>query len=288
MMQVELVNDGPVTILIDSRNSSDAIDFASDALHCCSSLSCCCFQPRRWRSNGRWSPKIPRPSAPAACCSRPGSTTAADVEYPASGLDGQPAARAALGVSVGISSIAEMQIDGGFHNHLTITGRHPGAARRMVTATGDTTGDVEDIVDRHEGADRCRKACGGRRSAFRFATRLPNANNESGLGLDTTDFTPRSWSARPSQSVRMVGNVGLGILGDPVDGNRQNDVVTYGAVARPRADASAPKSSARSTAGSTRATASRRPAPTRAASSAWVRATPWAAGAATRARPRSA
>ena len=30
------------------------------------------------------------------------------------------------------------------------------------------------------------------------------------------------------QSIRVVGNLGLGILGDPVIGNRQNDVTLYG------------------------------------------------------------
>ncbi len=30
------------------------------------------------------------------------------------------------------------------------------------------------------------------------------------------------------QSVRIVGNLGLGILVDPIDGDRQNDVITYG------------------------------------------------------------
>ena len=30
------------------------------------------------------------------------------------------------------------------------------------------------------------------------------------------------------QSIRVVGNVGLGILGDPTRGDRQNDVLTYG------------------------------------------------------------
>ena len=30
------------------------------------------------------------------------------------------------------------------------------------------------------------------------------------------------------QSLRIVGNVGLGILSDPTSGNRQNDVLTYG------------------------------------------------------------
>ncbi len=30
------------------------------------------------------------------------------------------------------------------------------------------------------------------------------------------------------QRIRFVGNVGLGILGDPTRGDRQNDVLTYG------------------------------------------------------------
>ena len=30
------------------------------------------------------------------------------------------------------------------------------------------------------------------------------------------------------QSVRVVGNIGSGILGDPTNGQRQNDVLTYG------------------------------------------------------------
>ena len=30
------------------------------------------------------------------------------------------------------------------------------------------------------------------------------------------------------ESIRVVGNLGFGILGDPTNGNRQNDVLTYG------------------------------------------------------------
>ena len=63
---------------------------------------------------------------------------------------------------------------------------------------------------------------------MRFATKLPNASNESGLGLDTTDFFASLLLGKTVQSIRIVGNVGLGILADPVDGNRQNDVLTYG------------------------------------------------------------
>ena len=66
-------------------------------------------------------------------------------------------------------------------------------------------------------------------SALRFATKLPNASNESGLGLDTTDFFVTGLIGKTVQSVRIVGNIGLG---DPVairpTGDRQNDVLTYG------------------------------------------------------------
>src|SRR4030095_3039388 len=63
---------------------------------------------------------------------------------------------------------------------------------------------------------------------IRFATKLPNASNESGLGLDTTDFYASLLAAKTVESVRIVGNIGTGILGDPTRGDRQNDVLTYG------------------------------------------------------------
>ena len=131
-------------------------------------------------------------------------------------------------MSVGLSSIAEFQIDGGFHNRLSISNRNPAAPlASLVTATGDVTSDVEDIVIatkiRVLGETPSRPALG-----LRFATKLPNATNESGLGLDTTDFYVSLLGAKTVQSVRVVANLGAGILSDPTVGNRQNDVLTYG------------------------------------------------------------
>jgi hypothetical protein len=63
---------------------------------------------------------------------------------------------------------------------------------------------------------------------FRFATKLPNATNEKGIGLDTTDFYASLLFGKTVQSIRVAANVGLGILGDPTRGDRQNDVLTYG------------------------------------------------------------
>ena len=152
---------------------------------------------------------------------------ARDTVFPVSGLEGHLLRVPLIGVSIGVSSIAEVQVDGGVYNRLTITQRRPAPLGSMVTATGASTTDVEDIVIGTkvrlvpEGVSR--PAFG-----FRFATKLPNASNENGIGLDTTDFYASLLIAKTVQSVRIVSNAGLAILGDPTRGDRQNDLLTYG------------------------------------------------------------
>jgi hypothetical protein len=150
-----------------------------------------------------------------------------DQAYPVSGLRGNLWRVPTVGLSVGISSIAEIQIDGGLFNHLSITSRSDAPLSSSVTAAGSGTHDVEDFVIGTKirlGAETAGRPAFG----FRFATRLPMASNESGLGTDTTDFLASLLVAKNIQSVRVVGNFGFGILGDPTQGDRQNDVVTYG------------------------------------------------------------
>src|SRR5262249_43518523 len=117
-----------------------------------------------------------------------GLDLAHDQQYPASGLKGNQLTFPTLGFSVGLSSIAEFQIDGGFYNRLNVTERDPKAPlAHFLTFTGDSTHDVVDTVV----ATKIRLAAEtANRPAFgvRFATKLPNASNENGLGLDTMDF----------------------------------------------------------------------------------------------------
>jgi len=151
-----------------------------------------------------------------------------DAQFPASGLQGDLLRLPTIGVSFGISSIAEFQIDGGLHDRLSITSRDTTAPLAgFITSTGDTTSDIEDAFV----ATKIRIVPeGSRRPAFglRFATKLPNAGNESGLGLDTMDFYATLLGAKTVQSVRVVANIGGAILSDPVVGNRQNDLFLYG------------------------------------------------------------
>jgi hypothetical protein len=151
-----------------------------------------------------------------------------DQQYPVSGLEGNLLRFPTIGISIGISSIAELQIDGGLYDRLNIAKRDPAAPLAPeLTVTGTSTHDVADIVVatkiRFMAESASRPALG-----IRLATKLPTASNESGLGLDTTDFTVSLLAAKTVQSIRVVGNFGVGILADPTNGHRQNDVIVYG------------------------------------------------------------
>jgi len=156
-----------------------------------------------------------------------GISASHDVTYPASGLKGNLWQAPVVGIHVGLSSIADLQVTGGPYNRLSITSRQPAPLSDVLTATGDSTQSVEDITI---GAKIRLVPEGAVRPGFgfRFATRLPNASRKSGIGQDTTDFGASLLAAKTVQSVRVVGNVGWVIMSEPLDGTRQNDVLTYG------------------------------------------------------------
>jgi len=149
------------------------------------------------------------------------------IEYPVSGLEGNLWKLPSLGVSFGLGPSAELQIDGGLFNHLSITSRTVAPLSGALNFTGDGTTDFEDITV----ATKIRlvsEAPGRAAFGVRLATRLPTASNESGLGLDTTDFLISTLVGKTVQSVRLVGNVGVEILGEPLTGTSQNESITYG------------------------------------------------------------
>ena len=150
-----------------------------------------------------------------------------DQTFTVSGLEGNVLRGPLLGLSFGMGPNAEIQIDGVSFSRLHIIDRFDAPLSNMLDVSGDATRSFDDIV---VGAKVKVIGEGARMPAIalRFATRLPNASNESGLGLDTIDFFQSLLVGKTVQSVRVVGNVGLGILSDPTRGDRQNDVLTYG------------------------------------------------------------
>jgi hypothetical protein len=150
-----------------------------------------------------------------------------DVSFPVSGLRGHLFAGPTMGVSVGIGKIAELQIDGGFYRRLRITERRDAPLSPTLDFEGDETSTFEDVTIgtkiRIVGEAPGRPAFGAR-----FATKLPNVSNSTGLGYDTTDFFASLLMAKTVESFRVVGNAGVAIISDPTDGVRQDDLLTLG------------------------------------------------------------
>ncbi|MDP2319511.1 MAG: hypothetical protein Q8O42_09275 [Acidobacteriota bacterium] len=150
-----------------------------------------------------------------------------DVSFPVSGLRGNHLTMPAFGLSLGVSSIAEIQFDWGIYQKLNITERATGAPlAHLLQIDGDSTDDFGDI---RIGAKVRLLSETARRPAMGswFSTRLPNAGNESGLGKDVQDFASALTIGKTIQSVRVVANIGLLMIGRPTEAVAQDDLMIY-------------------------------------------------------------
>jgi len=151
-----------------------------------------------------------------------------DVFLPVSGLRGNHITVPAFGLSLGVSSIAEIQLDWGIYQKLNITEQVAGAPLSdLLLVDGDRTDDFGDI---HIGAKVRLLSETVRRPAIGswFSTRLPNAGNESGLGKDVQDFASAVTIGKTVQSVRVVANIGMLMIGRPTEAVAQDDLLIYG------------------------------------------------------------
>ena len=151
-----------------------------------------------------------------------------DVFLPVSGLRGNHVTVPAFGISLGVSSIAEIQFDWGIYQKLNITQQVAGAPlTRLLQTDGVSTDDFGDI---HIGAKVRLLSETAHRPAIGswFSTRLPNAGNESGLGKDVQDFSSALTVGKTVQSVRVVANIGLLMIGRPTEAVAQDDLLIYG------------------------------------------------------------
>lgn len=150
-----------------------------------------------------------------------------DAKYPLSGLTGNLFAVPTLGVSIGVSSIAELQIDGGIYQRLTISEREAAPLSSQLEIDGEQTSAVRDLMIgtkvRVLSEQPGRPALG-----FRFVTRLPWTSIESGLGRGTTDFGASFLIGKTIESVRIVGNVGFVNLADATEPAAHDNLLTYG------------------------------------------------------------
>jgi hypothetical protein len=147
--------------------------------------------------------------------------------FPVSGLKGNLLRGPLLGISTGVGPSAELQLDGLSWSRLAIQERFDAPPAPMIDLTGDSTSSVEDIVVGTK-LRLLRETARRPSFGFRFATRLPTAGDEKGIGLDTMDFFQSVLIGKSISSTRVVANLGWAILSDPTNGNSQNDVLSYG------------------------------------------------------------
>jgi hypothetical protein len=149
------------------------------------------------------------------------------VTFSSSGLTGHLLSVPTLGISFGVSSIAEVQIDGGFYQRMSITNRVPAPLTPALAVIGDRTSAVRDLMVatkvRVVGETATRPSL-----AIRMATRIPSASAESGLGKDATEFNGAMLIAKSVENARIVANVGFVMLEDATRPARQDDLLTYG------------------------------------------------------------
>jgi hypothetical protein len=130
-----------------------------------------------------------------------------NARYFLSGLKGDRVAMP-VGVSVGLGNIAELQLDAGY-TWFGIDSRTAAPLAYRVPVDATHTSDVIDLTVATK-IHVCGEGTHRPAFAVRFATRLPNASNESGLGLDTTDFYFSILGGKTFGSWRVTGNAGLG------------------------------------------------------------------------------
>jgi hypothetical protein len=182
-----------------------------------------------WISSSRAQPwpfftEAPALIPPGAVAARVGIEVGRGREYPASGLSGL-VIRLPAALRLGLGR-AELSVEGGYEL-LSIDDFAPAPLDSMLDVSGDGTHDVIDPVIgvKVRIADESPAFPAW---SFRVATRLPAAGNESGLGLDTTDFWLWLLAGKSIGPARVAANLGAGVLGIPTRGDRQNDVWGYG------------------------------------------------------------
>jgi hypothetical protein len=154
-----------------------------------------------------------------------GSSYFRNQPFPLSGLRGHLLKFGNIRFAISLSEYVELQADGTLLNLLDITHRDSSFNSHVVTSS-TPTGDIGDFTvwTKFAVLSEYRSGIG---FSVRFGIQLPNASNESGLGIDEMNFYATMLFQKHIGGL-MTLNAGLGILGDPTVLGQQHDVFLYG------------------------------------------------------------
>lgn len=150
-----------------------------------------------------------------------------DAVFAFSGLKGDLTRLGVSSIRMGAGETVELQLLGTVQNFLSVERRFAAPNSQRLNFQGNSTSDFGDLMVASK--MRLKKEKGKWPAiAMRFATELPNAENESGLANDETNVFSSILLEKNLGKLRLLGNFGLAILGDPEDAGAQDDLYTYG------------------------------------------------------------
>jgi hypothetical protein len=153
-----------------------------------------------------------------------------DAHFPQSGLTGDLTSVGVIGVNVGLGKTVEFQIQGTAQSFLSVKSQVPAPIEPQLNVNGNATHDFGDLVlstkililsEEHHLLSL----------GFRPSVQLPNASSTKGLGMNSTQFYGSFLLGRHVGKLNAFGNLGLGILSNPINAASQNDVLIYGLAA---------------------------------------------------------
>jgi len=151
-----------------------------------------------------------------------------DVGFPLSGLRGDETSVGVINLRMGISKIAEIQVEGAIQNFLDVKSRGASFVPDLSLTGVNSTHDTGDFAlstkiriikpsDKKPGL------------AFRFGFIMPNSDQARGIGTNTTNVFAMIALEEQLQKLTLMGDVGIEILQAPNALFTQNDVLMYGA-----------------------------------------------------------
>jgi hypothetical protein len=151
-----------------------------------------------------------------------------DVGFPLSGLRGDETSVGVLSLRMGISKIAEIEVEGAVQNFLDVKSEGVSFVPNLELTGVNSTHDTGDFALSTK--IRFRAPSGKKPGiAFRFGFIMPNSNQARGIGTNTTNVFAMIALEEQLQKLRLMGDVGLEILEAPNALFSQNDVLMYGA-----------------------------------------------------------
>jgi len=151
-----------------------------------------------------------------------------DVGFPISGLRGDETSVGVLNLRMGISKIAEIEVEGAIQNFLDVKSQGVSFVPNLKLTGVNSTHDTGDFALSTK--IRFFQPSGKRPGlALRFGFIMPNSNQARGIGTNTTNVFALIALEEQIRKLKLMGDLGLEILQAPNALFTQNDVFMYGA-----------------------------------------------------------